>query len=183
MCSSTAFTTHYRGGTPRRVERREARCARRVPQRSPGKGVDGRRLRCGPRPWPRRSGPLGPLAISWARGRPSGVEAATVRSPLLCISPLPNLPCKQRQAWSPVHCSLPSQQPQHPNHTALHFVPAPLTPDDEPLHHLHQHPHPPTRTRTTSYTEKENPERGSVACSPTRLRSSSPPAHCCAGSG
>jgi hypothetical protein len=31
----------------------EARCARRVPQRSPGKGVGGRRFRCGPRPWPR----------------------------------------------------------------------------------------------------------------------------------
>jgi hypothetical protein len=30
-------------------------------QRSPGKGVGGRRLRCGPRLWPRRSGPLGPL--------------------------------------------------------------------------------------------------------------------------
>jgi hypothetical protein len=39
----------------------EARCARRVPQRSPGKGVGGRRLRCRPRLWPRRSGSLGPL--------------------------------------------------------------------------------------------------------------------------
>jgi hypothetical protein len=28
---------------------------------SPGKGVGGRRLRCGPRLWPRRSGPLGSL--------------------------------------------------------------------------------------------------------------------------
>jgi hypothetical protein len=30
-------------------------------QRSPSKGVGGRRLRCGPQLWPRRSGPLGPL--------------------------------------------------------------------------------------------------------------------------
>jgi hypothetical protein len=52
---------HY---TPPRSERRgrEARCARRVPQRSPGKGVGWRRLRCRPRPVSIVPLPLGVVA-------------------------------------------------------------------------------------------------------------------------
>jgi hypothetical protein len=72
MCSYTACTTHYRGGTPhaaRRGGERGATRKGRVPQRSPeqlaqrrpGKGVGWRRLRCGPRLCFRRRGPPGAL--------------------------------------------------------------------------------------------------------------------------
>jgi hypothetical protein len=68
----------------------EALCARRFPQRSPGKGV--RRLTV----TSMRTTALGSMewaarlirAESRARGPRRGVEAAAVRAPLLCISTL-----------------------------------------------------------------------------------------------
>jgi hypothetical protein len=53
-----------------------------------GKGVGGRRLRCGPWLWPRRSGPLGTLEPG-ARPQRGGGGCARVRAPLLCKSPPP----------------------------------------------------------------------------------------------
>ena len=63
LISEVAFTTRYRGGTPR--QRGAVRKASSTAQPRRGR-VGGRRLRCGPRLWPRREwaarGPLvGPL--------------------------------------------------------------------------------------------------------------------------
>jgi hypothetical protein len=69
------------------AERRDA--SRRAPQRSPGKGVGGRRLRCGPRPCFRRRGPLGSLEPG---ARPQGGGGGGCARALAAHNPPPPPP-------------------------------------------------------------------------------------------